>query len=117
MHINFTDPGVQAAIIEALGGILAAAIAAIAATVIGKRFLDQQRLENTIHVLQQDVFFLLAVEAEHCQRHGQKLRVRDEVRKKGFAWSGKFTPGRVQSRYSSIPVGATPTVELASRNS
>lgn len=98
MTIIFTDPAVQAAIISAIGGILAAIIASIAATIVGKRFVDQKRLQDKIRDMQGDLFFLLAVEEEHCRQHGQKILVREAVRANGHAWTGKFTPGRVQYR-------------------
>lgn len=69
-----------------------------AAAIIGKRFADQKRLQEKNAALQSDLFFLLAVEDEHCQRHGQKIVIRESVRKQGFSWSGKFTPGRVKAQ-------------------
>ncbi len=98
MTLILTDPAVQAAMIGALGSILAAVIASIAAALVGKRFADQKRLQDKIRDMQGDLFFLLAVEEEHCRQHGQKILVRDAVRANGHAWTGKFTPGRVQYR-------------------
>lgn len=98
MQFIWTDPGVQAALIQSFGGILSATIAAIAAALIGKRFIDQKRLQDKNALMQRDIFFLLAVEEAHCVAHGQKLTVRDAVREKGYEWSGKFTPGRVTRR-------------------
>lgn len=98
MEIIWSDAAVQAALIQAIGGVVAAAIAAAAAAIIGKRFADQKRLQEKNAALQSDLFFLLAVEDEHCQRHGQKIVIRESVRKQGFSWSGKFTPGRVKAQ-------------------
>lgn len=98
MQIIWSDAAVQAAIIQSIGGVVAAAIAATAAAIIGKRFADQKRLEEKNAALQNDLFFLLAVEEEHCQRHGQKIVTRESVRKQGYSWSGKYTPGRVKAQ-------------------
>ena len=97
MQIILTDAAVQSAIIQALGSVIAAAIAAIAAAIIGKKFADQKRLQDKNAALQNDLFFLLAVEEKHCGLHGKKIIVREEVRKDGLNWSGRFTPGRVNS--------------------
>lgn len=97
MVIVWSDAAVQAALIQAIGGVVAAIIATVAAAIIGKRFADQKRLQEKNAALQNDLFFLLAVEDEHCQRHGQKIIIRETVRKNGYRWSGKFTPGRVKA--------------------
>ena len=97
MIIIWTDATVQAALIQAIGGVVAAAIAALAASIIGKRFADQKRLQEKNAALQSDLFFLLAVEEAHCKHHGQKILVRQTVREQGHRWSGKFTPGRVKA--------------------
>ena len=101
--IHWIDPAVQAALIGALGSILAATIAAVCAAAIGKRFVDQQRLRSKLRLAVSDVQFLLQVEAAHCDlqlRHetgATKLSVRELVRAQGAArWSGAFTPGRAR---------------------
>lgn len=94
MGIIWTDAAVQAAVIQALGGVLATVIAAITASIVGKKFTDQKRLQEKVAAMQSDIRFLLAVEDEHCNRHGNKIRVRDAVRGRGLAWTGKFTPSR-----------------------
>lgn len=96
MQVIFTDPSVQAAIIEAVGGIVATTIAAIAAALIGQKFAHIKRLKARMEEMQSDLCFLLAVEEEHCRRNGQKLTVRQCVRKRGHSWTGKFTPGRAK---------------------
>lgn len=95
MQVIWSDAAVQAALIQAVGGIVAASIAAIAAAIIGQRIADRKRLREKNQALQRDLAFLLAVEREHCQRGGQKILVREHVRKLGHSWSGRFTPGRV----------------------
>ncbi|MDE3023166.1 MAG: hypothetical protein KGI54_15175 [Pseudomonadota bacterium] len=84
-----------------MGSIVAATIAAICAAIIGKRFDDRKKLRERLECAQKDIAFLLAVEEEHCELHiktinkSLKLTIRDDVRKKGQVWSGKFTPGRI----------------------
>lgn len=96
MSIIWNDAAVQAALIQAIGGVVAAALAAAAAALIGKRFMAQERLKQKNAALQNDLFFLLAVEEAHCERAGGgKLIVRELVRQQGFSWTGRFTPGRV----------------------
>lgn len=102
-EVAITDPSVQASIISALGGIVAAAIAAIAAAVIGKQISGRKKLQAALLDAVDDIEFLLAVEQEHCNLHKEvseesfKQRVRQSVRDQGLEWSGRFTPGRVRS--------------------
>ena len=102
-EVAITDPSVQASIISALGGIVAAAIAAIAAAVIGKQISGRKKLQVALLDAVDDIEFLLAVEQEHCNLHKEvseesfKQRVRQSVRDQGLEWSGRFTPGRVRS--------------------
>lgn len=94
------DPAVQSAVIQSSGGILATLIAAIAASVIGKRFVSRKKLQEKLLMAQRDIEFLLAVEEEHCAMHlkhsgeSYKNRVRQLARERNYVWSGKFTPGR-----------------------
>jgi len=96
MDFIWTDPSVQAALIQAVGGTLASTIASVGAVVVGKRFLDQKRLQQELETCKSDIAFLLAVEKEHTKEDGQKLIVRNSVRDRGLGWSGRFTPGRVK---------------------
>ena len=102
-EVAITAPSVQASIISALGGIVAAAIAAIAAAVIGKQISGRKKLQVALLDAVDDIEFLLAVEQEHCNLHKEvseesfKQRVRQSVRDQGLEWSGRFTPGRVRS--------------------
>lgn len=97
------DPAVQAAVIQSLGAMIAAVIAAIVATMIGRQFADRKRLQENLWLAQGDIAFLLAVEEEHCTLHKQtlqesyKLRMRRAANDRGMAWSGRFTPGRIQA--------------------
>lgn len=68
-EVAITDPSVQASIISALGGIVAAAIAAIAAAVIGKQISGRKKLQVALLDAVDDIEFLLAVEQEHCNLH------------------------------------------------
>ena len=104
MNIVWKDPAVQAAIIQAIGGILAALIAAICAVVVGKRFADRRYLQERLVLAQADIAYLLAVESLHCKYHTDKgepsckLKIRETVRSQGLSWSGKFTPSRSNAR-------------------
>lgn len=96
--MNWSEPEVQAAIIQAI----AVVIAAIAAAMIGNAFADRKKLQRKLITATQDIEFLLAVEALHCAQHvkqrgeSMKYRVRAEAKKDGkLKWSGQFTPGRV----------------------
>lgn len=96
MHINWSDSSVQSALIQAIGAV----IAVIGTFVIGKQFANRRKLQAKLCLAQQDILFLLAVEEAHTALHVEKTgssyknRVREAVRKRGHAWSGKFTPGR-----------------------
>lgn len=102
-EIAFGDASVQASIISALGGVVAATIAAIAAGVIGKQISGRKKLLAALNDAVGDIEFLLAVEQEHCNLHKEvsdesfKQRVRQSVRDQGLEWSARFTPGRVRS--------------------
>lgn len=99
--IIWTDPQVQAAIIGMIGSVSGTVIAAVVATMIGRRFYDQKKLQHELSVAQQDIAFLLAVEEVHGELHQEdggstKKRVaRSRARDRGYSWSGLFTPGRV----------------------
>lgn len=102
-EISFTDPAVQSALIQAVGGILAAVVAAIAAAVIGRQIAGRKRLQVALQASVSDIQFLLAVESAHCEMHKEvseesfKQRIRQVARDQGFEWSGKFTPGRARA--------------------
>lgn len=100
---NFADVTVQVALISGISSILAAAIAAICALVIGKKFINQKKLRENLIAACTDIEFLLAVEQIHCNEHyanigeSQKLKMRAIAKEGGFEWTGRFTPGRVKS--------------------
>lgn len=102
IEIHWTDPAVQAAAISAIGGVLAAAIAAICAAIIGHEIADRKKLKSMLQAAVDDVAFLLVVEEKHCNLQRQfteesfKQRIRGVARDRGLTWSGKFTPGRVR---------------------
>lgn len=103
--INWADSAVQAAVISSVGGVAAAAIAAICAGVIGAQIAGRKRLRELLLLAADDIAFLLAVEEEHCSVHSQtggktmKQTIRERVASKGqLSWSGKFTPGRMRDR-------------------
>ena len=105
MNLNWEDPGVQAALIQSIGGIAAATIAAAVAALIGHQIAGRKRLKEKLMLAIADIQFMLAVESEHCKLHLETLqesnqrRVRRLAQQKGFIWSGKFTPGRVKNAY------------------
>jgi hypothetical protein len=96
-----TTPEVQTAIISAFGSILSTAIGAATASLIGRRFLNQEKLKRDLQDAISDIEFLLLVEKEHCaeskERNGRSnfQTVRNRIRAY-HSWSGKFTPGRAK---------------------
>lgn len=98
--IIWTDAAVQAAAIQAAGTLLAAGVAALCAAIVGQQVAGRKRLQEKLEEAHSDIDFLLAVEAEHCNKHREngsssnKMRVRNRVRETGFIWSGRHTPGR-----------------------
>lgn len=102
--MEWTDPAVQAAIVEAVGNVLATTIAAISAALIGQQFLNRKKLQETLSEAQADIRFLLAVEEEHCEMHREaeqqsfKNTVRNLAYGRGLLWSGNHTPGRVKTK-------------------
>lgn len=107
--VNWADAAVQAAIIQSVGGVVAAAIAAICAAIVGKHFADRKRLQEKLEIAQNDILFLLSVEEEHCKLHKEQSqqsnlrRVRRMVNENGHRWSGKFTAGRIKAAQSIRP--------------
>jgi len=103
--MNWGDPGVQAAMIQSVGAIVAASIAAAIAAMIGHQIAGRKQLREKLAMAVADIQFLLAVEGEHCKLHLETLnesnqrRVRRLVQQQGLFWSGRFTPGRVKQRY------------------
>lgn len=105
MNLIFTDPAVQSAAIQTLGAIIVALITTIVANVVGKVIANRKALQCKLVAAQQDIEFLLAVEALHCELHttnsgnSMKYRIREEAKKRNSAlkWSGQFTPGRAKS--------------------
>lgn len=102
--MEWTDPAVQAAIVESVGNVLATTIAAISAALIGQQFINRKKLQEALAEAQADIRFLLEVEDEHCEMHRAseqqsfKNTVRSLAYSRGLTWSGKHTPGRVKAR-------------------
>lgn len=96
--MNWTDPVVLSSIIQAVAVIVAAVVAGL----LGKEIANRKKLQCKLVTASQDIEFLLAVEAMHCENNvastgsSHKVHVRTEVRKrdKNLRWSGQFTPGR-----------------------
>ena len=101
--MNFSDPSVQAAIISGSCTIISSLIAAIAASIIGKKISGRERLKELLSQAIDDIAFLLEVEDLHCERNkensGQAFKniTRDEARNNGYEFSTKFTRGRARS--------------------
>lgn len=101
--IDWTNFAVQAALIESIGTIFATIVAAIFASIIGKKFRDRDKLKEHLDLAISDIAYLLQVEDEHCTMNKErtsrtsKLVVRQIVSNRGLKWSGKFTPGRAKS--------------------
>ncbi len=99
------DPIIAAAWVQGICAIIATAIAAVTASLIGKKFSNYKKLEEKLGIAQKDIEFLLAVEVEHCNIHKEntdssnKNKIRDYVRDNSLlTWSGKNTPGRLKNR-------------------
>ncbi len=118
MEVAWSDPSVQAAAIQCVGTVVASALAALTAAIVGKRFADQKYLKERLVLSQKDIAFLLAVEEAHCRNNVQvsgeslKLKMREAARNRGHGWSGKFTPSRAQARLSRL--GLDPALSNAS---
>ena len=103
IELHLADPGVQSAIIQSAGSILAALIASACAAVIGKQIAGRKKLQSMLQAAVEDIEFLLVVEEEHCSLHrardaeSNKMRIRQKAQERGVAWSGRFTPGRVKA--------------------
>lgn len=101
--MNFSDPSVQAAIIGGGCTMVSSLIAAITASIIGKKITDGERLKQLLNMAIKDIAFLLEVEKLHCERNKEqngkylKKLTRDEARKNGHDFSSKLTPGRAKS--------------------
>lgn len=119
--VQWTDPAVQAALIQALGAVIATSIAAVSAAILGRQIGLRRRLEEKLQIAQGDICFLLEVEKTHCRLHQEKgkesnkLLVRREVQERGYIWSGPFTPSRIRAKNPSILSGTSPFEGAASR--
>lgn len=89
-------------LIKALGNILTAAVPSIAAYYIGKKVVNEQKLQSKLDVALGDIAFLLAVEDFHCREHlvtqgrSNKRNIRDCVKQEtALVWSGRNTLSRI----------------------
>jgi hypothetical protein len=119
--MQWGDPAVQAAVIQAIGAVIATSIAALSAAILGRQIAARRRLEEKLQMAQGDVCFLLEVEKTHCRLHQEKgkesnkLRVRKEVQQRGYVWSGRFTPSRIRAKNPSFLNGTSPFESSPSR--
>ncbi len=101
--MNWNDPGVQAAVITAVGAITATAIGVICAALIGRQFADRKRLQEKLQIAQNDILALLEIERVHCDLHMEhsnrsfKKSVRQTAEERGYVLSGKNTPSRIKA--------------------
>lgn len=103
---DFSQPEICSAWIGAIGGVVTALLATVAASGITWRINKRKELEAQLAECQGDVEYLLEVE----KRLGEvlkamngasfKLRVRKDVLRSGLVWSGRFTPGRIRREKS-----------------
>lgn len=101
LHI---DPQVLSAFIGAVGAIATAIIGAVFGLYAAKTSADRKKLVEYVETAQQDIEFLLAVEATYCQILKEeegvspKIKIRGIVNTQGKSWSGRFTPSRNKAR-------------------
>ena len=99
------DPTLYSTILNSFFGLLTVVVTGI----MTMQSANKKRLQQQLAIAQSDIVFLLQVEAHHCAKHVEhthasfKLRVRQDVTKKGFVWSGRFTPGRARSDAGYLP--------------
>ena len=84
-------------------GFAGTVIAAWVASMIGQRWLDQERLKQQLNDAKADIRFLLEVERIHAEKRNLEhpmtaLReARRITKERGFAWSGKNTKNKVEN--------------------
>ena len=90
---------IQVALINGGAMVIAAIITSIVAALIGRKFLNEQKLKNLVITAAKDIEFLLVVERHHIEEHkaegdntGYKNTMRDKAREEGYTWSGVFVP-------------------------
>lgn len=102
LSFDFSAPQVQASIISGGCSIISTIIAAITAKLIGQVISNRRKLKEDLDLAIKDIAFLLEVEKIHCEtnketfQESKKNKTRLCVRRSGYSFSGKFTPGRVK---------------------
>ena len=81
--------------IQGVGSVIANLVTGSAAAWIGKRWLNQEKLQKRIAELESDIEFLIEVEKQYIREvrnleevPGKNI-IREQVRKNGYSWSGK----------------------------
>ena len=89
-------------LIKALGNILTASVPSIVAYYIGKKVVNERKLQSKLDVALGDIAFLLTVEDFHCREHlvtqgiSNKRNIRDCVKQETtLVWSGRNTMSRI----------------------
>lgn len=90
-------------LIKALGNILTAAVPSIAAYYIGRKVINERKLQSKLDTALGDIAFLLMVENFHCREHlltqgkSNKLNIRYCVKQEThLVWSGRNTLSRIE---------------------
>lgn len=96
-----THPEITAAMITAIGSIMAALIISAGAWITGRIVMDRRKLMADYNRARGDIAFLLAVEEAHCQKlkdetgESHRMRIRSQVKtESGLDWSGQHTAGQ-----------------------
>lgn len=107
--INWGDAAVQASMISSAGQIVATAIGAICASIIGRQFMDRRRLKARLLLALSDLTFMQEVEKLHCEEFTEqtpdakilahKLKIRRRVEERGLRLSGRYTPSRIKAMF------------------
>jgi hypothetical protein len=90
------------ACIKAFGNILTAAVPSIVTYYIGRKVINERKLQRKLDVALSDIAFLLMVESFHCREHlesqgkSNKRNIRDCVKHEtSLKWSGRNTLSRI----------------------
>ncbi|MDR9836841.1 MULTISPECIES: hypothetical protein [Herbaspirillum] len=99
--VHWNDPGVQAALISGVFSFFTACTVAATTALIGRQIAGRKKLKRDLAIARSDIEMLLEVEKWHTNKHLEyhesnlKLTARKEVRRMGFEWSGRNTPGKI----------------------
>ncbi|WP_282109342.1 hypothetical protein [Shewanella algicola] len=96
------------AIIKAVGNILTAAVPSTVTYLIGRKLINQRKLQEKLNLALSDIQYLLLLEKLHCREHqidvgqSKKQLMRDCVKHEtNLSLSGRFTFSRINRELSS----------------